>query len=106
MLTKTYHSPHRGLIINAEPKVPRIEFVEGVFTTSDPRQMALLEKRQTGFGRYVFLEKVTGQVEEEEAEVEEETAEFVCPVAGCERTFASKAALSAHLGAHKRKGEL
>lgn len=114
MLIKTYHSPHRGLVINAEPKVRRIEFVEGIFTTSDPKQIELLERAEAGFGRYIFLARVEGKPEEE-AQKDQDVADdggddekqgIVCPVEGCGRSFANKAALTAHLAAHKRKGDM
>ena len=101
MLTKVYYSPYQGLVINREPKVNRIEFMNGRFTTSDPEQIKLLEQRTTGFGRYIFIEDET--IEEEDIEDE---LSYVCDVPGCGRSFATANALNAHMGAHKRRGEI
>jgi len=60
----TFYSPHRHLIINAEPKVPRIEFVNGLFATEDPKQIELLRKHP-GYGRYIF-ENQSGVVQQAE----------------------------------------
>jgi len=52
---KTYRSPKLGLIINAEPEVKRIEFVNGEFKTDDPKQQEYLEKHR-GFGLWIFCD--------------------------------------------------
>lgn len=52
---KTYRSPKLGLVINAEPEVKRIEFVNGEFKTDDPKQQEYLESHR-GFGLWIFCD--------------------------------------------------
>src|SRR5690606_17335837 len=52
---KTYRSPKLGLVINAEPEVKRIEFVNGEFKTDDPKQQEYLENHR-GFGLWIFCD--------------------------------------------------
>lgn len=102
-----FHSPYRGLVINAEPEVARIQFVDGVFSTSDKDQIELI-RSNGGFNTHIF--EVVREVPkvEEEVEVEEDVEDlvFVCPVEGCGAEFETKAQLNGHLSAHKRKGEI
>lgn len=53
---KTYRSPKLGLVINAEPEVKRIEFVNGEFKTDDPKQQEYLENHK-GFGLWIFADE-------------------------------------------------
>jgi len=94
----TFYSPHRHLIINAEPEVRRIEFVHGLFATEDPEQIELLRKHP-GYGRYIFEnQSVVAQQAEEtkpaQQPQEDDKGPHVCPE--CGREFDSKRGLETH----------
>lgn len=93
-----FYSPHRHLIVNAEPKVQRIEFVNGRFATEDPEQIELLRKHP-GYGRYIFEDQsgVAQQAEETkpaQQPQEDNKGPHVCPE--CGREFDSKRGLETH----------
>jgi len=48
-----FHSPRLGLVINAQPDGPRVEFVNGEFTTDDPKVAAFL-RGHSGYGLWIF----------------------------------------------------
>lgn len=51
-----YHSPRLGLVINAEPEGPRIQFVNGRYQTSDKKEQAVIEG-SSGYGLHIFKEE-------------------------------------------------
>ena len=48
-----FHSPRLGLVINAQPDGPRVEFVNGEFTTDDPKVVSFL-RGHSGYGLWIF----------------------------------------------------
>ena len=48
-----FHSPRLGLVINAQPDGPRVEFVNGEFTTDDPKVATFL-RGHSGYGLWIF----------------------------------------------------
>lgn len=48
-----FRSPKLGLIINAEPNGPRVEFVNGEYSTDDPKVVSFLRKHR-GYGLWIF----------------------------------------------------
>src|SRR5690625_3670195 len=61
-----YHSPRLGLVINAQPEGPRVQFVDGRYETKDKKEQALIEGSR-GFGIHIFKEESAPEPEPEQA---------------------------------------
>src|SRR5690625_368739 len=66
-----YHSPRLGLVINAQPEGPRVQFVDGRYETKDKKEQALIEGSR-GFGIHIFKEETATEPEPKQDKKTEE----------------------------------
>lgn len=52
----TYYSPRLGLLIDARPNGPRVQFVGGVYQTDDKKEQKFIESNR-GFNLWIFKVK-------------------------------------------------